>query len=225
MSANLQRAQSRANAQSHLAGRTSNAVLQGIFAKITEKCESLQLPRNVVTRAQHVYKIADEQRAVRGKKEATIIAACIIYASRDAGANRTMGEIGNALKVSKKDLGQVFTAVKAAVQKEKQTGGSMEAVGGANVSRDSIESLLARYCNLLDLDNTVQNAARHTANLAMAKTPIDGRSPVSIAAAVLYFTVTLFERKVSTKDIYEIARVSESTIKLLVFLAFPKSIS
>lgn len=214
MSANLQRAQARANAQSHIAGKTSNAVLQAVFTKITDKCEALQLPRNVVMRAQHVYKIADDQRAVKGKKEETIIAACIIYASRDAGANRTMGEIGTALKVAKKDLGQVFTAIKAAVQREKQAGGSFEAVGGASVSRDSIESLLARYCNLLDLDNTVQNAARHVVNLAMAKTNIDGRSPVSIAAGVLYFAITLFERKVSPKDISEIAGVSESTIKL-----------
>ena len=50
----------------------------------------------------------------------------------------------------------------------------------------------------------------------MAKTPIDGRSPVSIAAAVLFFTVTLFEQKVTAKNIFEIANVSESTIKLWV---------
>jgi transcription initiation factor TFIIB len=48
----------------------------------------------------------------------------------------------------------------------------------------------------------------------MAKTAIDGRSPVSIAAAVLFFTSTLFEQKVTARQIYEIANVSESTIKL-----------
>jgi transcription initiation factor TFIIB len=216
MSANLQRAQSRANAQSHLAGKTSNAVLSAIFATITERCESLQLPRNVITRAQHVYQIADNQRAVKNKKENTVIAACIIYASRDAGANRTVSEIGQALKVAKKDLGQVLVAVKSAVQREKQSNGSMEAVAGANISRVSIESLLARYCNLLDIDNTVQNASRHVATLAMAKAPIDGRNPASIAAAVLYFTCILFERKTSPKEISEIAQMGESTIKLWV---------
>lgn len=217
MSATLQRAQSRANGQSHLAGRTSNAALQAIFNQITEKCETLQLPRSVAQRAHHVYKIADDKRAVKGKKEATIIAACIIYASRAANANRTMGEIGNALKVAKKDLGQVFTAIKAAVQQEQQSGDSVQAVQSATVSRDSIEALLSRYCNLLDLSNAVQNASRYVVDKAMAKTAIDGRSPVSIAAAVLFFTVTLFEQSVTARNIYEIANVSESTIKLYVY--------
>lgn len=218
MSANLQRAQLRANAQSHAAGKTSNAVLSAVFSKITEKCEGLQLPKNVITRAQHVYQIADSQRAVKGKKEATIIAACIIYASRDAGANRTMSEIGQALKVTKKELGQVFILVKSAVQREKGSSGSMEAVSGPTTSMDSIEALIARYCNLLDIDNTVQNASRHVANLAMSKAPIDGRNPASIAAAVVYFTCTLFERGTTAKEISEIAQMGESTIKLWVVL-------
>jgi transcription initiation factor TFIIB len=217
MSANLQRAQFRANAQSHAAGKTSNAVLSSIFAKITEKCEGLQLPKNVITRAQHVYQIADAQRAVKGKKEATIIAACIIYASRDAGASRTMSEIGQALKVTKKELGQVFILVKSAVQRERGGNGSMEAVSGPSTSMDSIEALIARYCNLLDIDNTVQNAARHVANLAMSKAPIDGRNPASIAAAVLYFTCILFERKTTAREISDIANMGESTIKLWVY--------
>jgi transcription initiation factor TFIIB len=105
-------------------------------------------------------------------------------------------------------------AVKSAVQREKQSNGSMEAVAGANTSKDSIEALLARYCNLLDIDNTVQNASRHVATLAMAKAPIDGRNPASIAAAVLYFTCILFERKTNAKEISEIAQMGESTIKL-----------
>lgn len=212
MSANLQRAQNRSNAQSLQAGRSSNAALQAIFNTITERCEVLQLPRAVAQRAHHVYKIADDKRTVKGKKEATIIAACIIYASRAAGANRTMGEIGNALKIPKKDLGQVFIAIKGAVQ-EDQGKDSVEAVQSATVSRDSIDALLARYTNLLALPNSIQNAARYIVDSATAKTNIDGRSPVTIAAAVLFFTVTLFEQKVTAKVIFEIAGVSESTIK------------
>jgi len=215
ISANLQRAQARANAASNIAGRTSNATLSAVFGRITEKCEAMQLPRNVVQRAQHVYKIADERRVVRGKNESAVIAACIIFASRDAGAARTMQEIGSAMKVSKKEIGHVFNLIKSAVQEDRQRTGTMQSVGGESVSRESVEALLGRYCSYLDLPNSILNASKHIATMAAAKAHTDGRSPLSIAGGALYFTCILFERPMTAKEIYDVGNVSESTIKLI----------
>ena len=206
----LQRAQARVN--NHGPGKTSTAALSAAFARINEMCETMQLTRNVVTRAQHVYKVADEKKVVRGKNEAAIMAACIIFACRDAGVARSYPEVCKATKVRKKELGRVFMAVKTAVQGELNVGPAKNA--GQSNSEKSAEGLLARFTNWLDLGNVVYKAAKHVAVEANAKTDIDGRSPVSIAAGALYFTCVLFGKVTNAKDIARVAEVSDSTIKL-----------
>ncbi|WVW79579.1 hypothetical protein I302_101548 [Kwoniella bestiolae CBS 10118] len=213
----LNRAVQRANNLSNgIHGKTNTAILSAVFSRIGEKCDAMQLPRGVRERAQHVYKIADEQKAIKGKNENALIAACIIYACRDAGAHRTFQEVCKALKISKKELGQVFSVIKNAVQGsdafQRSNNGFSD---GSNNSQESTEALLGRFTNYLDLGNAVFNASKHIAAEATAKSTIDGRSPVSIAAGVLYFTCVLLSKNASAKDIAGMGGVSESTTKLI----------
>lgn len=219
MSRDLARAQMRANGLSNgVNSKTSTAVLSAAFARIAEKGEVMLLSRGVIQRAQHVYKIADEQRAIKGKNESAVVAACIIYACRDAGAHRTFQEVCKALHVTKKELGQVFNLIKNAVQNSGAKGGggnNTESVLGSNNSQESAEALLGRFCNYLDLGIAAFNVSKHIASEAAAKSAIDGRSPVSIAAGVLYFTCVLLSKGTTAKDIAAMGGVSESTIKLI----------
>ncbi|KAK4689371.1 transcription initiation factor TFIIB, partial [Tremellales sp. Uapishka_1] len=216
ISQNLLRAQARANAQGGgMNGKTSIAVLQAVFAKIAERCDAMQLPRTISESAKHVYKIADERKATRSKKEAAVIAACIVYACRAAGAGRSFSEICNITKVSKKELGAVFLSVKQVLHDYLEEGGSDAFLAGQSSTKESAEGLLGRYCNHLDLGNTVLNASKYIAVKAVEKSAIDGRSPVSIAAGVLFFTCTLLQNPTTAHDISQVASVSESTIKLI----------
>ncbi|WWC91005.1 uncharacterized protein L201_005944 [Kwoniella dendrophila CBS 6074] len=214
----LNRAVQRANNLSNgINGKTNTAILSAVFSRIGEKCDAMQLPRGVRERAQHVYKIADDQKAIKGKNEPAIIAACIIYACRDAGAHRTFQEASKALKISKKELGQVFAIIKNAIRQSNDSiqNKNSQVYDGSNNSQDSTEALLGRFTNYLDLGNAVFNASKHIAAEATAKSTIDGRSPVSIAAGVLYFTCVLLSRTASAKDIAAMGGVSESTTKLI----------
>lgn len=101
MSQSLQRAQNRANAHNSN-GKTSTANLQAAFSRISEKCDVMQLGSGITTRAQHVYKIADDKKVIKGKNEDVVVAACIIFACRDNGANRSFTEVCKALRVTKK---------------------------------------------------------------------------------------------------------------------------
>lgn len=77
--------------------------MQAVFARISDRCELLQLNHNIVSRAQHAYKIVDDAKVVRMKNEQVIIAACISFATRgEMGASRTLQEICMALQVTKK---------------------------------------------------------------------------------------------------------------------------
>nr|KIR86391.1 transcription initiation factor TFIIB [Cryptococcus tetragattii IND107] len=211
----LNRAQARANTLSNgIYGKSSVAQLSAVFSRIGEKCDAMQLPRGVRERAQHVYKIVDEARAIKGKNEPAVIAACIVYACRDAKVHRTFQEVCKALKISKKELGQVFNHVKSVVQSSSAQG-SMVSVHGSNNAQESAEGLLGRFANYLDLGNAVFNVSKHIAGEAVAKSAIDGRSPVSIAAGVLYFTCVLLGKSTTAKDISAMGGVSESTTKLI----------
>jgi transcription initiation factor TFIIB len=173
----------------------------------------MQLPRLVAENAKHAYQIADEKRIIRGKNERSVIAACIIFACRNTGAERSFSEVCKALKINKKELGSVFTLIKKVVQDTMKVAGHGGQMGQTSTNM-SAEGMLSRYCNYLDLGNAVLNASKHISNLGVEKSAIDGRSPVSIAAGVLWFTCVLFSKTTSAKDISTLASVSESTMKL-----------
>ncbi|ODN76932.1 hypothetical protein, variant [Cryptococcus amylolentus CBS 6039] len=217
----LNRAQARANTLGNgIYGKTNAAQLSAVFSRIGEKCDAMQLPRSVRDRAQHVYKMVDEAKTIKGKNEAAVIAACIVYACRDAKVHRTFQEVGKALKITKKELGHVFNIVKSTVQSSSK--GSMESVHGFNNAQESVEGLLGRFTNYLDLGNAIYNVSKHISGEAVAKSAIDGRSPVSIAAGVLYFTCVLLGKPVTAKEISVMGGVSESTTKLITKMVATK---
>jgi transcription initiation factor TFIIB len=112
------------------------------------------------------------------------------------------------------ELGQVFNIVKVAVQEERTRTGSHPSTAGIASLSETVEGLMGRYVNYLDLGNAVFNSAKYISGQAASKTDIDGRTYPSIAAGVLYLTCVLFGSKTSAKDLAEIAGVTDSTIKL-----------
>jgi len=203
----LQRAQARVEASSANGG-ASLAALTAAFSRISDRCQQMNLPRIVEQRAQHVYKLAAERKAVRnGRHDTAIIAACIIIACRDAGADRSYAEVCKAMKVSKKELTQIFTLVRTAVSADLQN-------SGMGTTQGAVEGLLARFTNYLALGNGIHNASKYIHSQASKKGSVDGRSPLSIAAGILWFTIQLFQTSTSLKEVSKIAEVSESTIKL-----------
>ena len=211
MAKDLQRAQARVSGQTN--GATSAAALQVIFNRIAEKGEIMNLPRNAISRAQHVYKLADNHNLIRGpRNEMAYIAGSIIFAGRNIGAERSFPEVCKVTHVGKKDLYQAINNIKRVVTKDLIAAGTPHA--GLSSTEKSAEGLLARFINYLDLGNVIHNAAKHVVVQATAKARVDGRNPVSIAAGVLYFTCVLFENSMSAKEIANIAEITDSTIKL-----------
>jgi len=211
----LQRAQSRQHAGP---GNRTMANLSAAFGKINEKCETMQLPRNVIQRAQWAYKVADDNKLVRGKDIDAAIGACIILGCRDAKVDRSLLEVSNIIKVDKKKIGRALLALGPVVNLELA---HKKPMAVANKTEQSTLSLIARLINLLALDNETNKIARYVAERAGDQNGVIGRSPVSIAAGVLYFAVLLVDKnkeEASAKEIAKLASVSDSTIKLLVMV-------
>jgi transcription initiation factor TFIIB len=77
------------------------------------------------------------------------------------------------------------------------------------------ESLLARYCNHLDLPPNFQRICADIIGLAREHGIAAGRSPVSIAGGAIFFVCHLLGHPKSSKEISGVAGTSEGTIKLV----------
>jgi transcription initiation factor TFIIB len=209
----LQRA---ANRQVHGPGNKSNALLSAAFSKLNEKAEMMQLPRAVVLQAQQIYSIGFEQNLIRGKDTDAAIGACLILGCRSAKVDRTLLEVANLVKVNKKKIGQALLALNPVVNKTRAGSGHLTTINNAE---QQIQNIVARVVNYLGQPHEVQKAANHIAGAAADMEGVAGRSPVSIAAGILWFACLLYERDradppVTAKRISELAKVSDSTIKL-----------
>lgn len=188
--------------------------MMSAFRDISAMCDSISLPKNVSDTAKQLYKRAEEEKIVRGKSADAVVACCILIACRQANVPRTFKEIHQLTRVPKKTLGQCFKAFEQAfdLSRPAPTDG---ADGSGPAGGTSAENLLNRYCNQLHLHASVVTACEEVVVTARNHGIADGRSPISIAGAAIYFTSHLLGQNKSAKDICAVAGVSESTIKLV----------
>ncbi|KAG9103882.1 transcription initiation factor IIB [Ceratobasidium sp. 370] len=188
--------------------------MMSAFRDISAMCESISLPKNVSDTAKQLYKRAEEEKIVRGKSADAVVACCILIACRQANVPRTFKEIHQLTRVPKKTLGQCFKAFEQAFDLSRPAPAD-GADGSGPSGGTSAENLLNRYCNQLDLHASVDTACKEVIVAARNHGIADGRSPISIAGAAIFFTSHLLGQPKSAKDICNVAGVSESTIKLV----------
>lgn len=183
------------------------------------------LPTTLKGQAKKFYKSIYDANAFRGKSKDAILASCLFIACRQAGIGRTFNEMFGLTSVSKKELGRTFKQVQKFLQEntEKQIG-EIEKVGGI-VSHDNIallnttstspSVLIERFCGQLGYEFRVAIIAKAIAEKAPNIHDMAGRSPLSIAAASLYFATNLISLpKTTIKDLVPITGVSDGTIRV-----------
>lgn len=188
--------------------------MMSAFRDISAMCDSISLPKNVSDTAKQLYKRAEEEKIVRGKSADAVVACCILIACRQANVPRTFKEIHQLTRVPKKTLGQCFKAFEQAFDLSRPApadGGDSSGPAGGT----SAENLLNRYCNQLHLHASIVTACEEVVIAARNHGIADGRSPISIAGAAIFFTSHLLNQPKNAKDICSVAGVSESTIKLV----------
>ncbi|PVF96459.1 RRS1-domain-containing protein [Serendipita vermifera] len=230
-------------ASARLSNEKSQRSLTVIFEQIQTMCDQYSLPRSVSDTAKMLYRRCEEEKLLRGKQPDAIVAACLFIACRQASVPRTFREIVELTNVPKKQIGQCYKALERAFNLTPGatsanpkghhsasndsanpgpsgagavTGAPSDPLGGAgSTNSTSPEYLMARYCNYLDLPPALQAYCADVAGRARSRDVGSGRSPVSIASGIIYFTAMLFGYSVSLKEIGNTAGVSEGTIKLV----------
>ncbi|KAI5171304.1 transcription initiation factor TFIIB [Nematocida sp. LUAm3] len=166
---------------------------------ITVFCERKNLSKTISDAAKYVFKTVDEKKVLKGKNLEGVAAACIYIACRKAGFVRTFKEVSILTAVPKKEIGRCYKAIFPYIDK-------MAVV--------STEDIVVRFCSDLTLGIEIQKVALAISQKAQILGCIAGKSPDSIAAAIIYLITYLFpNQKKIQKDIPLITNVTDVTIK------------
>ncbi|KAI1764289.1 cyclin-like protein [Hypoxylon sp. FL1150] len=215
-------------AQNRLLNDKGEKNLRSTWNQIETLCNSINLPSITIQAAQHIFKMTEEAKLFKGKPHEAVTAGCIFIACRQTKQSRTFKEVYSLTKVSKKEIGRTFKALEKFLQnKRDQTipGGKREVVNFENTTTTNAADLCLRYCqhHTLHFRNPVgmANIANVIARKSSSLKDLAGRSPLSIAAASIYMASHLLDEGRSSKDIAEVAGVSDGTIKTAYRLMYP----
>lgn len=205
----LNRAQSKS-----LVDKKDNA-LAAAYAKISQMCDGYQLPKIVQDGAKEVYKLVYDERPLRGKSQESIMAAAIFIGCRKAKVARSFKEIWALTNVPKKEIGKVFKIMNRVIQEKNAANPNAYSLieDSEQTTQTSAEDLIRRFCSHLGLNTQVTNAAEYIARRCKEVGVLQGRSPMTIAATVIYMAGLVFSTDLPPSKIADKTGVSDGTIK------------
>jgi transcription initiation factor TFIIB len=199
------------------------------YKEIGAMSDAIGLPKVVSDIAKQLYKKVEDSKQLKGKTIQSIIAACIFIACRQANVPRTFKEICALTKVPKNEIGRVYKII------EKNLVASTQATAAANgvdmpsanqaaphnptelqytpTTSTNAADLMIRFCNRLGLPPSVQATCVELARRMADQGTLAGRSPISIAAAGIFFVSWLVGKGKSAKEVGDAAGVSEGTVR------------
>ncbi|CAL5207651.1 unnamed protein product [Lathyrus oleraceus] len=183
------------------------ATIKNIFVclPIYDNCHWLKLgSSNINDRANEIYKRVEDQKSSRGRNQDALLAACIYIACRQEDIPRTVKEICSVANgASKKEIGRAKEYIVKQLGLEK----------GQTVEMGTIHAgdFMRRFCSNLGMNNQAVKAAQEA--VKKSEEFDIRRSPISIAAAVIYIITQLSDDKKPLKDISIATGVAEGTIR------------
>ncbi|KAG8908181.1 transcription initiation factor IIB [Tulasnella sp. 403] len=198
------------------AARAEKTLLHA-YREIGAMCDQISLPKTIADMAKSLYKTADQDKVLRGKTLEAAVACCIFIACRQARVPRTFKEICQLTNVPKKTIGQCYKLLESHLNLLKAQNNTTHTPPPL---QEGPEALLGRYVNHLDLPVYIERAAVDLVVACREHGVADGRSPISIAGAAIYFVSYLYDKPKTAKEIVTVAGVSESTIKLVYKLMY-----
>ena len=219
-----------ANNLQRMQARTDNTgvdkTLQMAFRDIGKVCSSMKLPDIVRHQANEYFRDAlEKSKAVKGRQQSAAEAAVVFLACRRTGYPRTFKEIRAYVPQARvKDIGKMYKAIVADLKlKEK---GELNEVVSVHP-----ENNLRRYMSNLGFTREEMMSAIALANVIKPKTggedptgqldhrPWHGRSPITIAATIMYIMSFLIEdgrKQPSLDDICSVAGLAPQTVGILL---------
>lgn len=159
----------------------------------------LGVPRSVRENAAVIYRQAAKRKIIRGRSIESVVAASVYTACRQCNIPRTLDEVGEASKVSKKQLGKTYRFLARELK--------------IKLNPTSPTDYIARFASNLGLSGLVQAKAIEILNKTIDNGLSSGKGPTGLAASALYLASILEGERKTQKEVAEIAGVTEVTIR------------
>ncbi len=169
------------------------------LSELDRNSSSLCLPRSVRESASVVYRNAVDSKLIRGRSIETIVAASLYVACRQCSVPRTLDEIAEVSRVTKREVGRTYRFLAREL--------------GINLPPTSPVDYIPRFASELGLSGEVQSKAIEIIEKAMDNGLTSGRGPTGVAAAALYISSVLLGERRTQHDVAKISGVTEVTIR------------
>ncbi|HEC80907.1 MAG TPA: transcription initiation factor IIB [Thermoplasmatales archaeon] len=182
--------------------RVSNATERNLAVALSEldrMASAMGLPRNVRETAAMVYRKAVIKNLIRGRSIEGVAAAALYAACRQCGVPRTLDEIADASRVSRKEIGRTYRFIAREL--------------GLKLMPTSPQDYISRFCSELKLSGDVQAKAIEILKEAADKELTSGRGPTGVAAAAIYIASILCGERRTQREVADVAGVTEVTIR------------
>lgn len=182
--------------------RVSNAMERNLafaLSEITKIANNLSLPKSIFETASVIYRKAIKKKLIRGRSIQGISAASVYITCRQCGLARTLEEISKASNISIKELGRSYRYL---VKELKYF-----------IPPVKVNQYVSKFSNQLTVQGKVEEIANKIIVAARDLKLTSGRGPKGIAAAASYIASVLVGERRTQREIAEIAKVTEVTIR------------
>ncbi len=160
---------------------------------------SMSLPRTVRETAAMIYRKAALKKLVRGRSIEGVTAASLYAACRQCNVPRTLDEISNTARISRKEIGRTYRYISRELE--------------LKLMPTSPQDYISRFCSVLKLSADVKAKTLEILHEATNRELTSGRGPTGIAAASLYIASVLCGERRTQREVAEVAGVTEVTIR------------
>jgi len=182
--------------------RVSNATERNLAFALSEldrMASALGLPRNIRETSAMVYRDAVDKNLIRGRSIEGVAASTLYAACRQCSVPRTLDEIAEVSRVSRKEIGRTYRFVSREL--------------GLRLLPTSPLDYVPRFCSGLRLNGEAQSRTIEILRQASEHELTSGRGPTGVAAAAIYIASILSGERRTQREVAEIAGVTEVTIR------------
>ena len=178
---------------------TADRNLAQAFNELARVKDKLGLPDAIIEKTAYIYRKAREKHLIRGRSISAILAAAIYIACREMGASRTLADIATIANIKRKAISR----------------GHRMLVSELDIKIPPVDLVkcIARLANKVNIDEQTKRIAIRTMIDLVDKEISAGKSPMGLAATVLYISCLIGDENISQKNIAEAAGVTEVTIR------------
>lgn len=169
------------------------------LTELDRESSTLGIPRNIREEAALIYRRAAKKNIVRGRSIDGMVAASVYTACRIWKVPRTLDEIAEVSKITKKRIGKYYRLLARELN--------------IKLRPTSPADYVPRFASKLGLSGQTESKAIEIINECREKGLIVGREPTGVAAASLYIASMLFDEKKTQRDVAEVSGVTEVTIR------------